>query len=831
MTTRRALLDDESTAPPQPVTSHPTVLFDQPTADVIEGGTVIVPITWTSVSAGPNSPIRGLVVITGAGVVENVSDPTLTSGTAQWRLSNATTGDNGTVLIGIVDDSFQSDSDELELTVEPAAAGAPIVTSAAVTNFELPLGSEGTIDFLVVVPSATPGKPAREFQMLLNGIDVGGDGVFSPLPSAIISPDVTALTWSTATKSMVNDQQTLTLIVIDDDGLEGSAATMLNLLTIDPLKELAGHPVQKLTRWIFPPINVDLDPVIQWNTSPIEIVLPLGVADTVLAGWWEDAETTEENPLHSISIFRGTEDVTADGVLDPGDITAIGPELFSWATSSLGLTDHGQIYQARIEDGDSLTDTSDTVVVLPYDDVLKELAGHPNAWAYGWSTPTPTAWLSDQESGGGTWVVSTSGPDGTEYRGGIAPPEVTTPTSSFLDINGGNAGTYQIRHKVHVLDNNHAWRYEAHLDGVLVSSGMEVGPQTSGVFTGRDGFTSTTLPITAAPGQRLEVSHWSEAYDPDAELMIDPLGLADRAFVTLTDYAPGPVETPIRQLPLILFDYEADPLTGRFTGPDKETYDADLPPNGSQGRPNGNNLAGPPVAVGRFEWPINFELPVMKANNVLQGFHEVPPQDGHCMLRCRMPGNPHGIESSTYLKSDHDFEMELVVDIVPRDGDAIGEARRMQWGILWQLHAGSFPAGWSGNPQLCIQIDDGFPGHVMRLHIRGNVNDDPTLDSDYTHTEFFDIERFWSGRHHFVMQWRQNYKGEGTYVRLWHGGRKVFDRSGMPIGLNHSALGAGNSSGQTTFGAYGWSHPDPATKLLGRPLLDINKMLLRGNDA
>ncbi len=456
-------------------------------------------------------------------------------------------------------------------------------------------------------------------------------------------------------------------------------------------------------------------------------------------------------------------------------------------------------------------------------DPLRQLASHPSPALSDWLTPVNAVWVDTAS----TWVSSVT----TGYDGGVLAGPQQTAIRTDVTVGVLNSGSYTARIRAHIPDVDTSLRMRLIRNTTEeVADFSWTGPHTTGDFASPAEFNSESFPVTMLIGDKLELELFTESYDSGAGQLRTVLTDAQKVLVVSMDLERDPIAAADPGTGT-LFYWEADPDAGVFTGPTKAVYDVDydaLPVDGPTGRKVGDQSTGPAVGVGFFTFPINFEIPTMSADGKLECFNKTDAHDGHCMLRARMSNDPTFVESSSYLRGGggQEYEIEIKVDIQGRV-DPIAEGRTVSnFGILWQGHSGNYPPGWSGNPQITIQLDGGTNEWI--LWVRGETAVSPELEAlkNYHSTIRYVISDWWSGVQTFRIQYKPAYTGNQTYVKLWHnGGDPVIDEVGMPIGLNWSGLGGqGNQSMQHTFGEYGFRGLDVPNS---RPDIDILKFQIR----
>ena len=238
------------------VQAKPTISFANATREVTEGITITNQITWGDADASSSKPIASIEVTAGSGEIDQISDKSLTSGTARWINFNPQQGHAGQHEVTITDADGNTELATFDLTVNAANLDAPLISfSKDVVDIELPLGSTTFFDGNWSDLDASVSKPVKSIKIFDGTTDVTHLGFLNT--GDLTSNQQQAWSWSSTTIDLTWDQKILTVEITDFDDLVHQDNVLVNLKMVDPLKQLQGHPIQKSTPWIHLPIFID----------------------------------------------------------------------------------------------------------------------------------------------------------------------------------------------------------------------------------------------------------------------------------------------------------------------------------------------------------------------------------------------------------------------------------------------------------------------------------------------------------------------------------------------------------------------------------------------
>ena len=194
----------------------------------------------------------------------------------------------------------------------------------------------------------------------------------------------------------------------------------------------------------------------------------------------------------------------------------------------------------------------------------------------------------------------------------------------------------------------------------------------------------------------------------------------------------------------------------------KTDYDAwydTIPDDGTTGRPkpNTNNYSLVMSNGHELGAVINYEVPTMEASGVLKSRLWATHHNDHTMLS---PENSNSdLLDWRYFKPGQNYRTTIGIDL-KTDNYTVGQWESHPWCILWQLHPGAWPSGWSDTKSPPIALYN--QGNNFSLHVRGSTATSPTA-YEVKNTYDWDLE---TGYHEFIIDVRIDYTGVDALVKI-----------------------------------------------------------------
>lgn len=344
----------------------PAIQAERPTVTVTAGETAINNLTWQDVDATAGNPVQLIGMVLGAGSITNVSDLSLTSGTAQWVLNGATTEHAGVIVVRILDNDNLVGFAQFNLVVNDPPPNN-VLPTIAVRDETVPVNVGETVTniFDWTDGDATILKPVS-FQIV--GQLPGESLSWSPetQPSGTV-------TYTFSNAQIANDNGRTVRVRITD--ADGATADDTFTITVN---------------------SSNTAPTVAFDDGDTKDLSPPTGAEAIITGTWSDAETSAVNPLTSVvATINGTVIGPGAGEI-PGSVTVTPPGMdatngtFSVSITSPEIGFDNQNLVVTVTDGDGGFGSDSIRLRWPFVDALKQATGHPdnaNSGSFGESTP------------------------------------------------------------------------------------------------------------------------------------------------------------------------------------------------------------------------------------------------------------------------------------------------------------------------------------------------------------------------------------------------------------------------------------------------------------